>query len=159
RCAPGGSLESGRRPAGEEPPRRVRRNPQRRPSACRTAAVGAGSARPRARDGALFERALVLLSGAESRAGCSVVGMRRVLLLATTTGYQTRAFGDAAGRLGVELVFATDRCHMIDDPWRDGAIPIRFYDESASVAAILETAKALPIDGVLVVGDRPTVIA
>ena len=45
--------------------------------------------------------------------------MRRVLLLATTTGYQTRAFGEAAERLGVELVFATDRCHMIDDPWRD----------------------------------------
>jgi len=34
--------------------------------------------------------------------------MARVLLLATTTGYQTRAFGDAAERLGIELVFATD---------------------------------------------------
>ena len=48
--------------------------------------------------------------------------MTRVLLLATTTGYQTRAFGEAAERLGVELVFATDRCDQIDDPWRDGAI-------------------------------------
>jgi len=89
-------------------------------------------------------------------AGCDV---RRILLLATTTGYQTRAFGEAAERLGVELVFATDRCHLIDDPWRDGAIAIRFYDETASVAAILEAAQAQPIDGVLVVGDRPTVIA
>ncbi len=85
--------------------------------------------------------------------------MRRVLILATTTGYQTRAFGDAAARLGVELVFATDRCHLIDDPWQDQAVPIRFYDEDASVAAILESAAASPIDGVLVVGDRPTVIA
>ena len=51
--------------------------------------------------------------------------MPRILLLATTTGYQTRAFGDAAEGLGVELVFATDRCHVIDDPWQDGAIPIR----------------------------------
>ena len=84
--------------------------------------------------------------------------MIRVLLLATTTGYQTRAFGEAAERLGVELVFATDRCHLIVDPWQDHAIPIRFYDEDASVAAIVEAAKARPIDGVLVVGDRPTVI-
>jgi hypothetical protein len=83
----------------------------------------------------------------------------RLLVLATTTGYQTRAFGDAAARLGVDLVFATDRCHMLDDPWRDGAIPIRFYDEQASVDAIVESARARPIDGVLVVGDRPTVIA
>ena len=33
--------------------------------------------------------------------------MPRLLLLATTTGYQTRAFGDAAARLGIDLVFAT----------------------------------------------------
>jgi biotin carboxylase len=84
--------------------------------------------------------------------------MRRVLLLATTTGYQTRAFGEAAERLGVQLVFATDRCHLIEDPWQDQAIPIRFHDEDASVAAILASASAHPIDGLLVVGDRPTVI-
>jgi biotin carboxylase len=83
----------------------------------------------------------------------------RILVLAMTTGYQTRAFGEAAERLGVELVFATDRCHLIDDPWQDGAIPIRFYDEDASVASILEAATRRPIDGLLVVGDRPTVIA
>jgi len=84
--------------------------------------------------------------------------MRRILLLATTTGYQTRAFGDAAARLGVELVFATDRCHLIEDPWQDHAIAIRFYDEDASVTAIIESAAAVPLDGLLVVGDRPTVI-
>jgi len=83
----------------------------------------------------------------------------RVLVLATTTGYQTRAFGEAAERLGVELVFATDRCHLIEDPWQDAAIPIRFYDDDASVALILDAARSRPIDGLLVVGDRPTVIA
>src|SRR5438552_3961671 len=87
------------------------------------------------------------------------LGMPRVLLLATTTGYQTRSFGEAAERLGVELVFATDRCHVIDDPWQDGAIPIRFYDEDHSVGTLLDSARFRPIDGVLAVGDRPTVIA
>jgi hypothetical protein len=85
--------------------------------------------------------------------------MARVLLLATTTGYQTRAFGDAAQRLGVELVFATDRCHLLEDPWQDGAIPIRFHDEDGSVEAIVNAARVRRLDGLISLGDRPTVIA
>jgi ATP-grasp domain/L-amino acid ligase C-terminal domain 2/ATP-grasp N-terminal domain len=85
--------------------------------------------------------------------------VRRVLLLATTTGYQTRAFGEAADALGVQLTYATDRCHMLDDPWRDEAIPIRFHDEPASVEAILAASRNRPLHGVVAVGDRPTVIA
>src|SRR5262245_29016896 len=85
--------------------------------------------------------------------------MPRILLLATTTGYQTRAFGDAAERLGIDLLFATDRCDVLDDPWQDLAVPIRFSDEAASAGAILELARTSPLDGVLAVGDRPTVIA
>ena len=83
---------------------------------------------------------------------------RRVLLLATTTGYQTRSFGEAADRLGIELVFATDRCHVIEDPWRDQAIPIRFHDEAGALTAILESAASASLEGVVSVGDRPTVI-
>jgi formate-dependent phosphoribosylglycinamide formyltransferase (GAR transformylase) len=85
--------------------------------------------------------------------------MPTVLLLATTTGYQTRAFGDAAERLGVDLIFATDRCNILEDPWRDEAVPIRFYDEAGSVAAIVDAAQRNPIHGVVAVGDRPTLIA
>jgi hypothetical protein len=84
---------------------------------------------------------------------------QRVLLFATTTGYQTRTFGEAAERLGVDLVFATDRCHVIEDPWRDGAIPIRFHEEAASVDAVVQAASDRRIDGIVAVGDRPTVIA
>ena len=85
--------------------------------------------------------------------------MRRVLLIATTTGYQTRVFGEAAERLGVELVFATDRCHKLDDPWRDGAIPVRFHDETGFLDAIGEAVSRRPVAGVLAVGDRPAVFA
>src|SRR5207247_3165815 len=85
--------------------------------------------------------------------------MPRVLLLATTTGYQTRAFADAAERLGIDLVYATDRCNMLEDPWRDRAIPIRFFDELGALAAIIDADRNAPIDGVIAVGDRPTVIA
>ena len=67
-------------------------------------------------------------------------------------------FGDAAERLGVSLVFATDRCHVLADPWVDGAIPVKFHDEAASVGAIVDAARIEPIDGILAVGDRPTVL-
>jgi biotin carboxylase len=82
-----------------------------------------------------------------------------VLLVATTTGYQTRAFGEAAQKLGVRLVFATDRCDQLDDPWWDQAIPVRFHDEPQSIAAIEQALNGRSVAGVLAVGDRPTVIA
>jgi hypothetical protein len=85
--------------------------------------------------------------------------MARVLILATTTGYQTRAFGDAAKRLGVELLFATDRCDVLEDPWWDEAVPVRFHDEPASLETIMAGVRDHPIDGVIAVGDRPTSIA
>ena len=83
----------------------------------------------------------------------------RVLLLSTTTGYQLRSFGESAERLGIELMLATDRCQQLEDPWQDGAVPVRFHEEDSSLAGILEAAKARPLDGVLAVGDRPTVLA
>jgi biotin carboxylase len=85
--------------------------------------------------------------------------MPRILLLAMTTGYQTRAFGEAAERLGVDLVYATDRCSVLDDPWRDQALAVRFHDDAGAAAAILEASRQRRIDGVLAVGDRPTVVA
>jgi biotin carboxylase len=85
--------------------------------------------------------------------------VKRVLLLATTTGYQTRMFADAAERLGVELIYATDRCDQLADPWRDGAIPVRYHEELQSLDAIVTAVKERPVDGLLVVGDRPTVLA
>ena len=83
----------------------------------------------------------------------------KVLLLATTTGYQIRSFGEAARKLGVELVFASDRCDQLDDPWWDDAIPIRFHDEERSMAAIVSAFPDAPPDGILAVGDRPTILA
>ena len=83
----------------------------------------------------------------------------RILLLSATTGYQLRSFNDAAARLGVDLTFATDRCHTLDDPWQDAAVPVRFHDEEASLQAILKAAEAQPFAGIVAVGDRPTVLA
>ena len=80
----------------------------------------------------------------------------RVLLVAATTGYQTRAFADAARRLGFDLALATDRCHVLEDPWGDHAIPVRFEDPYGSCDIV---AAAGPFDGIVAVGDRPTLLA
>ena len=85
--------------------------------------------------------------------------MKKVLLLATTTGYQIRSFGEAAETLGIRLVFASDRCDQLVDPWWDEAIPIRFHDELASVRAVVTAFGPTPPDGILAVGDRPVALA
>ena len=85
--------------------------------------------------------------------------MRHVLLLATTTGYQIRSFGEAAEKLGVRVIFASDRCDQLSDPWSDRAIPVRFWDEAASVDAVVAACTDTRPDGIIAVGDRPAVLA
>jgi biotin carboxylase len=80
---------------------------------------------------------------------------RRLLLFAATTGYQIRVFGEAARRIGAELTLATDRCHVLEDPWGDRAIPVRFDDVDWSLAQLTRR----EFDGVAAVGDGPAVLA
>src|SRR5205823_171428 len=80
----------------------------------------------------------------------------RLLILCTTTGYQTRAFVEAAETIGIDVIFGTDRCHVLDDPWQDGALPLRFEDPAKSAAQIVEYARSNRIDAVVSLGDRPT---
>ena len=83
----------------------------------------------------------------------------RLLLLATTTGYQTQAFAEAARGLGLGVVLGTDRCHVLDDPWQDAALPLRFEDPAHSAEEICRYAREHPIQAVAAVGDKPTVTA
>jgi phosphoribosylaminoimidazole carboxylase (NCAIR synthetase) len=85
--------------------------------------------------------------------------VKRVIVFSTTTGYQLRAFDEAAVRLGIDLRLASDRCHVLDDPWRDHAVPVRFQDPEQSLRALESSLDASSVDGVLAVGDRPTVLA
>jgi hypothetical protein len=83
----------------------------------------------------------------------------RLLIVASKTGYQIRAFGEAAVRAGIEPVFASDRCARLDNPWRDHAIPVRFHAEAPSIAAIVQATGERPVAGVLALGDRPASLA
>jgi formate-dependent phosphoribosylglycinamide formyltransferase (GAR transformylase) len=81
---------------------------------------------------------------------------KKLLLIGATTGYQTRVFAEAAERLGFDLVLATDRCHVLDDPWGDHALALRFEDPEGAAGMI---AAETQVDGIVAVGDRPAYIA
>lgn len=80
---------------------------------------------------------------------------KRVLLFAGKLGYQTRSFEEAAKKLDVELVYATDRCHELDDPWNDRAIPVHFENAEAAAHSAMQAVRKQVVDGVLALGDRP----
>jgi len=71
--------------------------------------------------------------------------MPKILLATTTTGYQTQAFLDAAKRLDVEIVMASDRCHVLEGLFSGGpgdrAIPF-------------EGGEVPEVDGVVALGDK-----
>jgi formate-dependent phosphoribosylglycinamide formyltransferase (GAR transformylase) len=84
-------------------------------------------------------------------------GIRKhLLIVATTTGYQLKMYREAALRLGVDVSLATDRCHVLDDPWGDHAIPVRFDALEESAAALAE---GRSFDAVVAIGDRPAYLA
>jgi hypothetical protein len=85
--------------------------------------------------------------------------MARILLLSNTTGYQANAFKAAAEGMGVSIALATDRCHVLEDPWGDGAIPVRFEEPQESAEKIADFARRYPFNGIVAIGDAPTMTA
>ncbi len=82
--------------------------------------------------------------------------MSRLLILASKLGYQTRNFAEAAKALGVDVVFASDRCHQLEDPWADGAIAVRFDESEEAARRIVQQSLVRPVDGLIALGDRST---
>src|SRR5215472_5131840 len=99
---------------------------------------------------------IVERSQLKSRLLLSRSDRKTLLLIGATTGYQTRVFAEAAGRLGFDLVLATDRCHVLDDPWGDRAIALRFEDPVEAARTLAEQAR---VNGIVAPGDRQAHIA
>src|SRR6202790_5028112 len=85
--------------------------------------------------------------------------MSRLLILASKLGYQTRSFAEAAKAMGVDVVFASDRCHQLEDPWADGAIGVPFDEPEDAAQRIVKQSFVRPVDGLIALGDRPTATA
>ena len=84
---------------------------------------------------------------------------KRLLLFTAKLGYQTRSFEDAAHKLGVQLVYVTDRCHQLEDPWGDQAIPVHFETPEVAAYTAMEALRGRDVSGILALGDRPTAAA
>jgi biotin carboxylase len=84
---------------------------------------------------------------------------KRLLLFTAKLGYQTRSFEDAARKLGVQLVYVTDRCHQLEDPWGDQAIAVHFESPEKAAYMVMEAARGQEVSGILALGDRPAAAA
>src|SRR5215470_5955202 len=97
---------------------------------------------------------------------CEMSARKKILLFTAKLGYQTRSLDEAAQRLGVDVIFVTDRCHQLDDPWGDRAIAVHFESPDLAAYSVMEAVRKLgpngepaTIDGILAFGDRPAVTA
>jgi biotin carboxylase len=84
---------------------------------------------------------------------------KRLLLFTAKLGYQTRSFEDAAHKLGVQLVYVTDRCHQLEDPWGDRAIAVHFETPEVAAYTVMEALRGQDVSGILALGDRPAAAA
>src|SRR5262249_6616056 len=83
----------------------------------------------------------------------------RLLLLLPTTTYRTEAFIAAAGKLGVELVCASERPSTFEPIASDSLVTLDFTDPGASAETIATFARQRPLDAVVGVDDLTTVVA
>lgn len=84
---------------------------------------------------------------------------KRLLILASKLGYQTRGFAEAAEKLGVEVLFGTDRCHQLENPWGDEALALHFERPREAAEEIARALRGNPPDAILALGDRATTAA
>jgi biotin carboxylase len=84
---------------------------------------------------------------------------KRLLLFTAKLGYQTRSFEETALKLGVQLIYVTDRCHQLEDPWGDRAIAIHFENPEVAAYTVMEAMRGQTVDGILALGDRPAAAA
>jgi hypothetical protein len=84
---------------------------------------------------------------------------KRLLLFTAKLGYQTRSFEDAAHKLGIQLVYVTDRCHQLEDPWGDQAIPVHFESPELAAYTVIEALRGQEVSGILALGDWPAAAA
>ena len=84
--------------------------------------------------------------------------MLRLLLLIPTTTYRTEDFVAAAAKLDVELVVASERPNVLEAALPDSLVTLDFGDPIKAARTVAEFARRHPIDAVVPVDDRTTVV-
>ena len=83
---------------------------------------------------------------------------KRLLLLIPTSTYRTEDFMDAAGRLDVDLVVASEHPNVMAGEFPDHLLTLPFDDPGAAARAVAEYARARPIHAVVPVDDGTTLV-
>jgi biotin carboxylase len=83
---------------------------------------------------------------------------KRLLLLIPTTTYRTEDFMEAARRLDVDLVVATERPNVMAGEFPDHLLTVPFDDPERAARELAEYARRRPIDAVVPVDDETTVV-
>ena len=85
--------------------------------------------------------------------------MPRVLLLLPTTTYRTKAFMDAALKLGVNIVAATEQPSTLAAQNPEGLLTLDFFDPAQSARKASEYAARHKVDAVIPVDEDTAVVA
>ena len=68
----------------------------------------------------------------------------RVLLLLPKQSYRADDLLAAATRIGLEVTVASDRCHVLAEEWREGALPLDFTKPAEAAAMLVAAVRAAP---------------
>jgi len=77
----------------------------------------------------------------------------RLLLLLPTRTYRTEAFVEAASKLGVDLVCASERPSTLESLAPDSLLTLDFTDLEGAAATVAEWSRSRPVDAVVGVDD------
>jgi biotin carboxylase len=84
---------------------------------------------------------------------------KRLLLLIPTSTYRTEDFMEAAARLDLDVVVASERASTLSDRFPDHLLALPFGDPPAVARAVRAFAERRPIDAVVPVDDVTTVVS
>jgi biotin carboxylase len=85
--------------------------------------------------------------------------MARLLLLLPTTTYRTEDFAEAARKLGVDLVCASEQPSTLEELAPDALMTLPFGDPEAAATRVAEWCRRRPLDAVVGVDDPTTTVA
>ncbi len=85
--------------------------------------------------------------------------MARLLLLLPTRTYRTEAFVDAAHKLGVDLVCASEQPSTLEELAPNSLLTLDFFDPDGAARTVADWSRSRPLDAVVGVDDVTAAVA
>jgi biotin carboxylase len=85
--------------------------------------------------------------------------MPAIVLILPQSSYRADDFLSAAARLGLEVLTASDRCHVLAEDWTEGSLPIDFTQPAEAARRLADEVRGRAPRAVLGTDDQTAVIA